>query len=792
MKLINRVNFILVPIILGVLSFASVLAYLFFANHSAKVLASSVTRELHFFAEEIEQTLQRNRATANEILNSAELVRFLNSANPQFQAYAFEIRMRKLLASARQNSQQIEQVQLLDQDLNILIANSDNDDPFSDPVLLPFPDYVFNRYQYQRNSNDDDLTAQQFIYMDAQSKLRFGLLQPFSPKLLLEDLSRIPKQKHNLLLLGGAVNKLSALREKLMESYQLSPDEIKINWTSQVKDTKASTPLVSSGRGPYGQYLFQLRTSQFKLALTLPYKANAPLMGNLTLVLTGLVLTMTLVSFVVLRGLINKQVIKPINSLIEQIQASRAENNISLEHKDSSDEVSELNNAYIELLDDVQHLATNDTLTGLANRYSFQLWLERQLQRFEKTQQPMALLFIDLDNFKQVNDHYGHEVGDKLLKVFSERLITSIRPTDLAASMHTKALARLAGDEFAVLLSSVQGPQSAATVAQRILEMFEGGIEVEGTIHNVQASIGIAMVPQDGLHAQQLLKHADAAMYRAKSLGKNRYQFFTKAIALELAQKQQIEQSLSLALEEDGFELVFMPIYDIDSLQAVGAEALIRCPRLAKIGIYPDQFIPVAESTGLIKQIDLWVMERALQNLNEVRDDPAFTGYYLSINVSAVELHNKHYPEQVRRLLEKYQIDTSLVELELTETSLSNDDESSLTTLNNLKSMGLTLSLDDFGTGYTAFNQLAAYPVDSLKIDRSFTNQVGEKKTKKQPMVDIILSLAELYKLRVVAEGVETKAQLNYLRDKGCNRAQGYYLCKPVPWQELTKKLSVA
>nr|WP_224745727.1 bifunctional diguanylate cyclase/phosphodiesterase [Neiella litorisoli] len=463
---------------------------------------------------------------------------------------------------------------------------------------------------------------------------------------------------------------------------------------------------------------------------------------------------------------------------------------MTLEHKLACDEVSELNNAYVQLLNDVHHLATNDSLTGLANRYSFHLWLERQAQRAAKTGEKMALLFIDLDNFKRVNDNYGHATGDRLLQTFSAKLISSIRPSDVAVSMRQHALARLAGDEFAVLLTQVNNSQSAEIVAKRILKLFDNGLEVDGVSYNVQASIGIAMMPEDGTHSQDILKHADAAMYKAKALGKNRYQFCTEDIARALDLRNQIEQALEQALDHNGFHLVFMPIYDLTIMQPTGAEVLIRCPALAEMGISPEQFIPIAEATGQIKRIDLWVLERALQILQEMNAVPAFEHFYLAINISAVELHNKQFTRQVSELLSKYQTNPAQLELELTETSLANDDPDSLHTLTQLTELGLTLSLDDFGTGYTAFTQLASYPVSALKIDRSFTAVIGDRSATKQPMVDIILSLAKLYQLDVVAEGVESQQQLDYLQQRGCHRAQGYFLCQPIDKDALLQTLS--
>ncbi|QDG40342.1 EAL domain-containing protein [Alteromonas mediterranea] len=437
--------------------------------------------------------------------------------------------------------------------------------------------------------------------------------------------------------------------------------------------------------------------------------------------------------------------------------------------------------------DDIRQMAYYDTLTGLPNRWNFKANLQRMLARAEKDKQRVGLLYIDLDNFKQVNDQFGHEAGDRLLLEFSERLWEVIRPSDQLFKTNKDSLARLAGDEFVVLLPNIKKPLDAGIVASRILKIFDNGFSVDNVTHNIYASIGIAVYPDDASEPSMLIKHADGAMYDAKASGRNCVKFFTQDIANAQRQRQRIEKGLRMALAENQFSLVFMPIFDCENNTVVAIEALLRCQSAELEGIGPDLFIPVAEATGLIKEIDLWVTDNALKALVQLQTECGFTGK-MCINVSGVELNNERFPLQVEQLLSAHNVDPETVELEVTETAFVAGDTVCLRTLNALNQLGVSIALDDFGTGYTAFSQLIHYPADCLKIDRSFVNDLFSEKEPRNKMVMIIQNLANLYGLRVIAEGVETKAQLDHLKTLGCDWAQGYYLSKPLSWDDLISR----
>lgn len=439
----------------------------------------------------------------------------------------------------------------------------------------------------------------------------------------------------------------------------------------------------------------------------------------------------------------------------------------------------------------IQREAGEDYLTGVLNRRSFSTWLNRELPRTIEKGQQLALLYIDLDDFKRINDGYGHSVGDELLKQVSARILQTIRAGDRLGNLdESSKLARLAGDEFCLVLTDVSGPKGVETVVQRLVDNLAEGFSIENLKLSVNASMGIAMTGEDGEDFENLLRNADAAMYRAKRDGKQRYQFFNEDIANSINAEKEIERGVQLALDKDEFELVYMPIYRSADLVITSVEVLLRstCPALE--GVDPERYIQVAEESGLIYKIDLLVLERAFAKIASGKNIPALENIVFCINVSARELLNPEIVKNVADLLQKHQINPKLIELEITETSLVASNTKGIEILTKLKALGIALSLDDFGTGYTAFSQLSDYPVDTLKIDRSFVNNIGKKDNVQRSMVDVILTLAELYKLKIVGEGVETENQLRYLQKNRCHFVQGYYLCKPLAWEDFLIKIS--
>lgn len=433
---------------------------------------------------------------------------------------------------------------------------------------------------------------------------------------------------------------------------------------------------------------------------------------------------------------------------------------------------------------DVRSLSYYDSLTGLPNRNYFRQELFEALSAARGSQNQVAVIYIDLDKFKNINEMHGHELGDSLLSHFAQQLESIIERFSKSTYGSPGTVARLAGDEFVILLKDLRFTSQLSVISQEIIDLFTDGFLFEDHKYHLQAAAGSAIFPGDTDEADKLLDYSQAAMRNAKAAGDNRYQAFSQSIAAEITRQQQVENGLREALEIGAFSLRFMPIFDCQTRAITGVEVLLRTEHPALSGIGPDEFIPVAERTGLIKNIDLWVIESAFASLQNLQQQHGFTGL-MCINISSLELHNEQFVDVFAELLERSKLDPERIEIEITETAMVVDGAGSVETLQQLRELGITLALDDFGTGYTAFSQLINFPVDCLKIDRSFVDGLFSNSAERQKMVPIIMKLAEIYNLRVIAEGVETQAQLDYLAANGCDWCQGYLLSKPLTLKQL-------
>ena len=422
----------------------------------------------------------------------------------------------------------------------------------------------------------------------------------------------------------------------------------------------------------------------------------------------------------------------------------------------------------------LERLATYDTLTGLPNRAFLNCHLQKLLDGI-LPRESVAIMFIDLDRFKQINDTMGHDPGDLLLREVALRLQRALHPDDVVA--------RLGGDEFIVTASCPQGEESAAVVAKKILSSLSAPFVIEGQEVFVTASLGISMAPQDGKTKDVLFKNADIAMYRAKEAGRNGYCFFHMEMSEAAKFRRVLENSLHRALEREEFRLHYQPRVDLASLQVIGMEALIRWdhPELGQVP--PLQFICIAEECGMIESIGHWVLEEACGQTKRLMDE---LGYPLriSVNLSARQLRSPDLVKQVSHILDATGLPGGLLELELTESALIEDMEASAAMLNELKTLGVKLAVDDFGTGYSGLAYLQRFPLDVLKLDRSFVTENAEGK-KNLKFIKAFLDLAHALNLSVVAEGIETEEVLDMLRSFSCDEGQGYLFAKPLPYHQL-------
>lgn len=441
---------------------------------------------------------------------------------------------------------------------------------------------------------------------------------------------------------------------------------------------------------------------------------------------------------------------------------------------------------------EIHRLAYYDSLTGLPNRVLFKDRVTQALAHARRYQSTLAVLFLDLDRFKVINDTLGHTVGDLLLKQVADRLSDSIRHSDSVGRSvekdETHELARLGGDEFTLLLTNIRAAQDARTVARRILDALARSFLIDGHEISVTVSVGIAIFPTDGDSVDLLLKSSDVAMYHAKEQGRNNAQFFSAAMNALATERLKMENDLRKALERHELIVYYQPQVDIRTNRIVGAEALVRWRHPQRGMLLPAVFLPVAIETGMIQKVDDEVLLMACRQ-NKAWQDAGYSPIRVSVNVSNLFFHGASLTNAVARALGETQLNPIYLELELTESITMRNVETSITMLLELRAMGVRLSLDDFGTGYSSLSHLQRFPLNMLKIDQSFTRDVTSNSANAS-ITRAIISLAHSMNLFVLAEGVETDEQLTLLHKQGCDEVQGHYFGRPMSAEEFAPLFS--
>jgi diguanylate cyclase (GGDEF)-like protein len=429
----------------------------------------------------------------------------------------------------------------------------------------------------------------------------------------------------------------------------------------------------------------------------------------------------------------------------------------------------------------LKYAAQHDFLTNLPNRLLFNDRLSQCIALARRQRREIAVLFLDLDHFKYINDSLGHTVGDQLLQSVAIRLQASLRGSD--------TVSRQGGDEFVILLAEITQAKDAGISAKNLLHSLAASCSIAGHELHIDGSIGISVYPADGDDAGTLIKHADTAMYHAKERGRNDFQFFTPEMNMKFVQRQSMEGSLRGALERDEFLLHYQPKVDLVTLEIAGVEALIRWHRPDGELISPGEFVPIAEDCGLIIPMGRWVLREACRQARawEVAGLPFKS---ISVNVSSAELRHKGFVEGVAEVLADTGLDPRYLDLELTEGVLMADAKSTGAILHAVKRMGIHVAVDDFGTGYSSLSYLRQFPIDILKIDRSFVNQITANPDD-STIVSAIIDMGKNLKQRVIAEGIETEAQLAFLQAHQCAEGQGYLFSKPLAAEPMARLLQV-
>ena len=425
------------------------------------------------------------------------------------------------------------------------------------------------------------------------------------------------------------------------------------------------------------------------------------------------------------------------------------------------------------------HSAEHDFLTGLPNRLLLNDRVSQAIALAQRHMHQVAVLFLDLDGFKHINDSLGHPIGDKLLQSIAKRLVACVRQSD--------TVSRQGGDEFVVLLSEVEQPEHTSITARRMLQAIAVAHSIDHHDLHVTTSIGVSVYPEDGLDAETLIKNADTAMYQAKENGRHSFQFFRPAMNVRAVERQSIEENLRRALERHEFALHYQPKIDLRTGVITGAEALIRWTHPVRGSVSPAQFIPIAEDCGLILPIGAWVMREACTQAR-TWIDAGLPATSMAVNVSAMQFRNENFLEGLFAILEETGMSSELLELEVTESVLMKRAEFTASVLQTLRERGVRVAVDDFGTGYSSLSYLRKFPLDALKIDQSFIRQITTTPDE-NTIVSAIISMGQSLKLRVIAEGVETHRELDFLKVHQCDEAQGYYFSQPIPHEQFAKLL---
>ncbi len=540
--------------------------------------------------------------------------------------------------------------------------------------------------------------------------------------------------------------------------------------------------------------LTELQTTAIELAREIAW---------LTLLFTSTIVALILV-------VVHTQLIKPISALTlftRSLNKSRMEIEESVHQKYRQmlgryDEFGELAKAFRELDSNLRasnlrlsFIAYHDSLTGLANRHTFSIFLHKTIAAAQRHDFNVALLYIDIDGFKEVNDTLGHEAGDSVLKDIADRLNGVLRGEDLVADFSTYSqhvtstkVSRIGGDEFAIVISHLDHPEHAAVIALRLLQVMEPAFELNADRFQLGASIGISLYPQNGSDAQELLKCADIAMYQSKRQGRNRYEYYNRSIDEEALRRNRLIKDLRQAIDEKRLEIHYQPQIQIRGHKTIGFEALLRWYHLDEGFIPPDTFIPLAEETGLIQQLGEYVVYEVCRQYHEWSQQ-GLAPPRIAVNVSPFQFTEKcDIATYISQTLQDFDLPGNMLEVEVTETAIMQSKRIHLSQLEALKALGLNISMDDFGTGYSSLASLRDLPIDRLKIDKSFVNRI-EDDAQGQGIIKAIIALARELNINVVAEGVETETQLEFLRQHYCEVAQGYFFSRPINADKTTHYL---
>ena len=692
-----------------------------------------------------------------------------------------------------------------------------SDDESSSQIFIEMSNHKDNIYSTIQHNNDINLP---FLYVSKRMVLHDPSIDPLGTKpslrgylaisisleALQKQLNTIKIGQRGFLILVNSDHKV-ILQPENSDTYTPFTKSNKGNYPELPPEIQSALHYVNANGIKHitfnenGYFVEKRRLlNDVHLVALLPdievYHEGLGLSENIT---TITIFAIIVTSILVILGL-RSVVLLPLNKLeIATHEISRGKLGKKIKVK-SKDEIGKLARSFEDMsyrlqksTEQMDYLANHDDLTGLPNRRMFKEYLHHTIAHAKRHQQKLAVLFLDLDDFKKINDSLGHNAGDQLLDEFADRLSLCTRKEDYVAHLDVdnknQIVARLGGDEFILLLTDLNEPIFAATIAKRIIAALQKPFMLNGKKNFVGASIGISIYPDDAKTTEAMIKHSDIAMYHAKGSGKNNYQFFSEFMNTRISHQISLENKLRQAIEEDQFFLYYQPQVEVSSGKIVGLEALLRWRHPTEGLIPPTEFIPIAEQSGLIVPITEWVLNEATQqNLNWQKQ--GYEKIPVAVNISGIQVAQKDIIGILKQALITSQLDPKYLEVELTETYLISSDEDVIQTITSIRELGVLVSLDDFGTEYSSLNYLRHLPIQTLKIDRSFIIEISTDKNKTSTIISAIIAMAHALNLKVVAEGVEKLEQLEFLTKNNCDIIQGYIYSRPQSAEDIGKLLA--
>ncbi|WP_421682244.1 EAL domain-containing protein [Stutzerimonas urumqiensis] len=580
--------------------------------------------------------------------------------------------------------------------------------------------------------------------------------------------------------------------EELLASKSRPPLSLPTRWLTDPilgAEQRFSTPLI--GRPPYSEYYGDLT-----ITLDTGLYGKGFVVDSIVIFVVGTLraLAMGFALYAIYQWLLTRPLTRLIGELVQVNPDRPSERKLPMPVGHERNELGLLVNTTNELLGSIERnmqlrreaesslerMTHYDFLTGLPNRQQLQDQLTEILEDAARSQRHVAVLCLGLDDFKGINEQFSYQIGDRLLITIADRL--------RAQTGRLGVLARLGGDQFALIQPGIEQPYEAAELAQRVLDTLEAPIVLDDKPVRLRATVGITLSPDDGDSCEKLLQKAEHTMTLAKTRSRSRYQFYVASIDTEMRQRRELEKDLGEALDKAQFHLVYQPQFDYGLGRITGVEALIRWQHPERGMVPPDRFIPLAEQNGSILAIGEWVLGQACRQLREWHDQ-GFTSLRMAVNLSTVQLHHAELPRVVSNLIQIYRLPAGSLEVEVTETGLMEDIDLAMQSLNSLRRSGALIAIDDFGTGYSSLSYLKSLPLDKIKIDKSFVQDLREDDGD-ATIVRAIIQMGKSLGMQVIAEGVETREQEAYLIAQGCNEGQGYYYSRPVPARDLAVLLA--